>query len=83
MIVKTEEVLEKTDLRTLWSDTLFEMLFDGLENEWSTNAMRQILKELKAKGLKTEKILKAVEKRYGKASAHEFYKKFKKRIWSN
>lgn len=80
MTSKTEDVLEKTDLKTLWSETLFEMLFDGLENEWSTNAMRQILKELKAKGLKTDKILHAVEKRYGKESAHKLYEKFKKRV---
>lgn len=80
MMENSEEILEKTDLKTLWSDTLFEMLFDAIENQWSNNAMRQILKELKAKGLNSDKILRSVEKRFGKESAQQFYDKFKKRV---
>ena len=80
MMENSEEILEKTDLKTLWSDTLFEMLFDAIENQWSNNAMRQILKELKAKGLNSDKILRSVEKRFGKEPAKQFYDKFKKRV---
>ncbi len=80
MISKTEDVLEKTDLKTLWSDTLFEMLFDAIENQWSNNALREILKHLKIKGLKPNKILQAIESRYGKESAHKLYERLNRHL---
>lgn len=78
MVTKTEEILEKTDLKTLWSDTLYEMLYDALENDWSNNALEQILKQLKNKGLKPEKVLHKVEELYGKDMALKLYNKLKK-----
>lgn len=78
MVTKTEEILEKTDLKTLWSDTLYEMLYDALENDWSNNALGQILKELKNKGLKPEKVLHKIEELYGKNISLKLYNKLKK-----
>jgi hypothetical protein len=78
MTEKTEDILEKTDLKTLWTDTLFELLHDALKNNWSNNALRQIFKELKSKGYKPEKVIQNVKKRYGDDVAEKLYKKIKK-----
>lgn len=62
----TEENSVQTTLRTLWSETLFEMLCEAVENDLSANAVREILKELIHKGYKLNRIAREVEKRAGK-----------------
>jgi len=54
------------------------MLYDALENDWYNNALRQILKELKNKGLKPGKVLHKVQELYGKEMASKLYNKLKK-----
>ncbi len=50
-------------------DTLVKTLFDGLENEWSNNALDVILQELVQKGYEEKKLLHMVEDSYGKPAA--------------
>lgn len=69
---KTEKILEKTDLRTLWSDTLVGMLNDAIEYNWSANAIREILKELYNKGYKPKQLVRMVEKKFGSEAAQKF-----------
>lgn len=56
----------KAALRTLWSQTLIETLYDAIQNEWSNNALEVIIKELYNKGYSQEKLMAMVEKKLGK-----------------
>ena len=69
MTNKTEDILEKTDLRTLWSDTLVGMLSDAIQYNWSDNALREILKELYRKDYKPKQLVRMVEKKFGAEGA--------------
>ena len=65
----TEEKLLKTDLRTLWSDTLVELLCDAVKGEWSDRAIKEIIKELYNKGYKTERLMIILDKNLGPQAA--------------
>ena len=65
----TEDELLKTDLRTLWSDTLVELLCDAVKGEWSDKAIKEIIKELYTKGYKTERLMAILDKRFGPKAA--------------
>ena len=65
----TEEKLLKTDLRTLWSDTLVELLCDAVKGEWSDRAIKEIIKELYNKGYKTERLMTILDKNLGSKAA--------------
>ncbi len=65
----TEDKLLKTDLRTLWSDTLVELLCDAVKGEWSDSAINEIIKELYNKGYKTERLMTILEKNLGPQAA--------------
>lgn len=67
MTITEEKFVQTHTLRTLWSETLFEMLYEAMEHNWSDNATREILKELVHKGYKLNRVVKKVEKRFGKA----------------
>jgi hypothetical protein len=56
----------KATLRTLWSETLVEMLYDAIQHEWSNNALSVIIKELYNKGYNRDRLMKMVEKKFGK-----------------
>ncbi|MCH9048761.1 MAG: hypothetical protein IH836_07480 [Proteobacteria bacterium] len=62
----TEDELLKTDLRTLWSDTLVELLCDAVKGEWSDRAIKEIIKELYNKGYKTERLMTILDKISGR-----------------
>lgn len=66
MTITEEKSVQTHTLRTLWSETLFEMLCEAVEHNWSANAVREILKELVHKGYKPNQIAREVEKRSGK-----------------
>lgn len=66
---KSEDILERTDLRTLWSDTLIGMLSDAIKYNWSDNALREILKELYRKDYKPKQLIKMAEKKFGTEGA--------------
>ena len=65
----TEDELLKTDLRTLWSDTLVELLCDAGKGEWSDRAIKEIIKELYNKGYKTARLLTILDKNLGPEAA--------------
>lgn len=65
----TQENLAKTDLRTLWSETLIELLLDAVKEEWSDHIVQDIVKELYNKGYKTEQLIKLLEKKLGPDAA--------------
>lgn len=65
----TQESLAKTDLRTLWSETLIELLLDAVKEEWSDHIVQDIVKELYNKGYKTEQLIKLLEKKLGPDAA--------------
>ena len=65
----TEDELLKTDLRTLWSDTLIELLCDAVKREWSDKAIKEIIKELYNKGYKTERLMTILDKNLGSEAA--------------
>lgn len=77
MTKKEEDTLQTTDLTTLWSDTLLEMLNDAVQNDWSSNALKEILLELNKKGYKPERALRKVEKKYGQEAAAKLKEKIK------
>lgn len=67
-----EKILEKTDLRTLWSETLLELLQEAIENHWSNHAMQEIVRELHRKGYSSDRLMKLVKKKYGQETARQF-----------
>lgn len=67
-----EKILEKTDLKTLWSETLLELLQEAIENHWSNNAVREIVSELQQKGYSPKQLISRVKKKYGPEAAQEF-----------
>lgn len=75
MTEKEEDRLQTTDLTTLWSDTLIEMLNDAVQNDWSTNALMEILLELHQKGYKVDRVVRKVEKKYGQEAAAKLKEK--------
>jgi transcriptional regulator CtsR len=66
---KTEEELLKTDLRTLWSETLIELLHDAVKENWSDKAIKEIIKELYNKGYTTERLMTMLDKKIGPEAA--------------
>ena len=75
MTKKEEDTLQTTDLTTLWSDTLLEMLNDAVQNDWSTNALMEILMELHNKGYKLGRVVRKIEKKYGQEAAAKLKEK--------
>ena len=65
----TEDELLKTDLRTLWSDTLVELLCDAVKGEWSDRAIKEIIKELYNKRYNTERLMTILDKNLGPEAA--------------
>ena len=64
-----ESKILKTDLRTLWSDTLIEMLQEAVSEDWSDNAIKEIVRELYNKGYKTEQLIAMIDKKIGPNAA--------------
>jgi len=64
-----EDTLLKTDLRTLWSETLIELLHDAVKEDWSEKAIKDIIKELYNKGYKTEQLMVMLDKKIGPEAA--------------
>lgn len=65
----TEDKVLKTDLRTLWSETLVDLLHDAVNENWSEKAIRDIIKELYNKGYKTEQLIAMLDKKIGPEAA--------------
>lgn len=65
----TKENITKTDLRTLWSETLIELLLDAVKEGWSDHVIKDIVKELYNKGYKPERLMKLLEQKLGPDAA--------------
>ena len=65
----TEDALLKTDLHTLWSETLIDLLHDAVKGDWSDKAIKDIVKELYNKGYKTEQLIAMLDKKIGPEAA--------------
>lgn len=63
---RTGDTTGKATFRTLWSETMVEMLYDAIQHEWSNNALRVIIKELYNKGYNQDRLMNMVEKKFGK-----------------
>lgn len=77
MNIIKEDTVPTTDLGTLWSETLLEMLCDGVRNDWSRNALMEILRALNSKGIKMDKVTEKVEKKLGSDAARLLLMKIK------
>jgi hypothetical protein len=64
-----EDALLKTDLRTLWSETLIELLHDAVKEDWSEKVIKNIISELYNKGYKTEQLMVMLDKKIGPDAA--------------
>jgi len=72
----TEDNSVRTHTRkTLWSETLFEMLYEAIQHNWSSNAIREILKELVQKGYRIPHLKQKVEKRFGEEGVKRLMQK--------
>ena len=56
----------KATFRSIPADSLVEILDDAIRNEWSSNALRVIIKELHNKGYSHDRLIRAVERKFGK-----------------
>ena len=65
----TEEKVAKTDLRTLWTDTLVDLLVDAVQQGWSEQVIKDLVNELYNKGYKPEKLMKLLERKLGPDAA--------------
>ncbi len=65
----TEDALARTDLGTLWSETLIDLLHDAVKGDWSDKAIKDIIKELYNKGYKTEQLMTMLDKKIGPEAA--------------
>ena len=77
MTRKDEDTLQTTNLRTLWSETLIEMLYDAVQYDWSANALREILVELQRKGYKMDRVVKKINKKFGVEASARLLEKIK------
>jgi len=64
-----ENTLLKTDLRTLRSETLIELLHDAVKEDWSDKAIKDIISELYNKGYKTEQLMVMLDRKIGPEAA--------------
>jgi hypothetical protein len=69
---KMAEESEKTSLttaKTLWTETILEILYQTLKAKKSDEELRSVLKEVRAKGFKPGAIVSKVEKKVDKQAA--------------
>ncbi|HTT09228.1 MAG TPA: hypothetical protein VMH34_10620 [Gammaproteobacteria bacterium] len=55
----------KTITKTLWSETIIEMLIDGLKRNAGDKEIRELIREIRNKGFKRRYVLAKVEKSVG------------------
>jgi hypothetical protein len=55
-----------TTAKTLWSETILEILFQSLKANKTDAVIKELLKEVKEKGFKADYIIQKVEKKIDK-----------------
>jgi len=58
-----------TTAKTLWTETILEILYQSLKDNKPDAAIRDVLKEVVQKGFKPEEIIQKVEKKLDKRAA--------------
>jgi len=58
-----------TSPKSLWSETIFEILFDLLEANKPDRDILRVLAEIRDKGYKKSYVIRKVEKKLGKSTA--------------
>lgn len=59
----TDEDLTKTTAKTLWTETILEILFESLRKNRPDEEIRGVLKEVRQKGFRRSYILDKVQKK--------------------
>lgn len=71
---RSNDTTGKVDFGSLWAETLVETLYDAIENNWSDNALKVIIKQLLKKGYSKKIIQGLVEEKFGKAYCEKIIK---------
>lgn len=58
-----------TTAKTLWTETILEILYQSLKDNKPDNAISDVLREVRQKGFKPEEIIQKVEKKLGKPAS--------------
>lgn len=59
----------RTTAKTLWSETILEILYESLKANKSDSQISDVLREVQSKGFKREYIVEKVEKKVGDRAA--------------
>lgn len=59
----------KTTAKTLWSETILEILYESLKANKSDAQIGEILREVQSKGFKRDYLVERVEKKVGDRAA--------------
>ncbi|MBI2993164.1 MAG: hypothetical protein HYY48_03195 [Gammaproteobacteria bacterium] len=59
----TDDDKTKTTAKTLWTETILEILYESLRKNRSDEEIRGVLKEVRSKGFKRSYILEKVQKK--------------------
>lgn len=70
---------EQTELKTLWSETILEILYAALQKDKSDAQIIDVLKDIQKKGYKPDHIINKVEKKVDKQASIRVKNLLKKR----
>ena len=65
----TEEDTTKTTAKTLWTETILEILYESLRKERPDEEIQGVLKEVRSKGFKRSYIVNKVKRKVDTKSA--------------
>ena len=65
MTSEPDEDTTKTTAKTLWTETLLEILYESLRMNKTDKQIGDVLKEVQAKGFKRDYIIEKVQKKLG------------------
>lgn len=66
-----------TQPKTLWSETLFDLLLDAVRRQKGDASIKEILRDLKRRGYKAEYVLAKVERELGREGLSRINRFFK------
>ena len=69
MSERQDDDTTKTTAKTLWSETILEILYESLKANKSDAQIGEILREVQSKGFKRDYLVERVEKKVGDRAA--------------
>ena len=66
-----------TVAKTIWTETIFEVLYQSLKTNKPDRAIWEVLNAVKAKGYKPEYIIRKVEKKVDKTASNRVWRLMK------